>query len=39
MDVVWGPWTDAIRAIISGEMPAFDAFKNAAIIIRKQLGQ
>jgi maltose-binding protein MalE len=39
MDYVWGPWTDAINAIISQEMAAIEAFESANAIISKQLGR
>jgi len=39
MDAVWGPWTDALQAIISQEMSAEEAFRNANAIIQKEIGQ
>lgn len=39
MNAVWGPWSDAIRAIISGEMSGAEAFRNAYNIIMKEIGQ
>jgi arabinogalactan oligomer/maltooligosaccharide transport system substrate-binding protein len=39
MNAVWGPWSDAIRMIISGETSGYEAFRNAYDIILKDLGQ
>jgi maltose-binding protein MalE len=39
MGYVWGPWTDALNAILSQEMSAFEAFRNANAIIMKQIGR
>jgi maltose-binding protein MalE len=39
MNAVWDPWTDAIRAIISGELSPLEAFRNAEAIIMKEISQ
>jgi arabinogalactan oligomer/maltooligosaccharide transport system substrate-binding protein len=39
MEAVWGPWTDAILAIVDGQRPGQDAFSYAAELIFKDINQ